>query len=298
MSQREQTIIVREKKIVAAPETACLVQIYGSELGKRFPFTGELTAGRDESNTIVLLAPSASRHHARFYRHEEAYYVTDLGSTNGIYVNDTLIAEDAPLRNGDLIKLGGAILKFIAGGNVEALYHEEIHRMAIIDGLTGIHNRRYFFDFLDREMARCVRYGNVLSLALLDVDHFKILNDTFGHVAGDHVLEGIAQIAKQRTRREALLARYGGEEFALVLPEIELPRAELFCEKVRKLIEDEIFLFGGKEIRTTVSIGIAAMGERRRRGDFIEAADEQLYRAKKMGRNRVVTELADNEPTA
>jgi len=270
------------------PEDACVVQIYGGDLGKRYSITGELTVGRDATNSIVLDMDNVSRRHARFFIEEDVGYVEDLGSTNGTFINDQDIQSRQQLRNGDLIKVGGAIFKFISGGNVEGLYHEEIYRMTIIDGLTQVHNKRYFMDFLEREMARCARYGGALALALFDIDHFKTLNDTYGHLAGDHVLHRMAQLVAKRVRREELFARYGGEEFALVLPETSLDRAKHLGEEIRALVEEETFLFDGEEIRTTLSMGIATMVGEIEPLEFIKLADEALYEAKGSGRNRVV----------
>jgi diguanylate cyclase (GGDEF)-like protein len=270
------------------PAEACVVQIYGGDLGRRYTLTHELTVGRDQANAIVLDMDNVSRRHARFLQIDDASYVEDLGSTNGTFINDADISGQTQLKNGDLIKVGGAIFKFISGGNVEGLYHEEIYRMTIIDGLTQIHNKRYFADFLEREMARCSRYERHLALAMLDVDHFKQLNDTYGHLAGDHVLRKMAQAISRRIRREELFARYGGEEFALVLPETDIERALVVGEDIRQLVEDQVFVFDEEEIRATLSVGIAPMHGEREPHEFIKHADEALYCAKHGGRNRVV----------
>src|SRR5205807_9490382 len=181
------------------------------------------------------------RHHARLFVREQSHYVEDLGSTNGTFVNEAEISEPAPLRNGDLVRCGGAVFKFIEGGNVEALYHEEIYRLTITDGLTHVANKRHFLDFLDREIARAVRHGRPLSLVLFDVDHFKRVNDEYGHLAGDRVLQGIATVVGRQVRRDELLARYGGEEFAVVLPETSADAAAQFCERIRGEVERETF---------------------------------------------------------
>src|SRR6185312_5800506 len=173
---------------------------------------------------------------------------SDLGSTNGTYLNDQEILHETPLRNGDLIKVGGSIFKFLYGGNVEQLYYEEIYRMAIIDGLTQVYNKRYLLEFLEREMARCHRYARALSLIMFDIDHFKNINDSNGHLAGDYVLRELAGLVRQRIRKEECFARYGGEEFSVVMPEAGPENARRFSEKVRKLIEDHAFTFEGKDI--------------------------------------------------
>jgi diguanylate cyclase (GGDEF)-like protein len=214
--------------------------------------------------------------------------VVDLGSTNGTYVNDSEIHGETPLRNGDLIKVGGVVFKFISGGNIEGRYHEEIYRMTIIDGLTQIHNKRYFTDFLDREIARCARYGRALSLILFDLDHFKGINDRHGHLAGDFVLKKVAGRVSQQIRREELFARYGGEEFAVVLPESDLEKASIFAEKIRCLVEGMTFRFDGCEITATISAGVTTATGPTDLLEFIKVADERLYEAKRRGRNRVV----------
>src|SRR5262249_43190695 len=144
--------------------------------------------------------------------------VADLGSTNGTFLNDALVAR-APLKDGDYLRVGNCIYRFLAGGNVEADYHEEIYRLTITDGLTQTHNKRYLLEFLDRELARSQRHTRPLSLVLFDIDRFKAINDELGHLAGDHVLRELAACVKAAVRREELFARYGGEEFAVVLPE-------------------------------------------------------------------------------
>jgi diguanylate cyclase (GGDEF)-like protein len=287
MSLRDTIVIRNKSKDDSKRGESCLVQIHGGELGKRYTIRAETSAGRDDTNIIFLDHDTVSRQHARFSYRDRNCYVVDLGSTNGTYVNDIRADNETPLSNGDLVKLGGVVFKFFSGDNVEAMYHDELYRMAILDGLTDVHNKRYFLDFLEREMARCLRYGGELSLALIDIDHFKQVNDTFGHPAGDFVLEQIARLIEQRMRREALLARYGGEEYALVLPEINIANARLFCERLRVQIEKHVFLFDGKKIKTTVSIGIAFLDGPMRSAYFIKAADKQLYLAKKRGRNRV-----------
>ncbi len=285
-----------EKTIVIVPggkaadckqQSACLVQIYGNDLGKRFPISDEVTIGRSEDCTIVVSVPNVSRRHARVFVDGERWWIEDLGSTNGTQVNDVEIDRPRPLSNGDLVTTGGLVFKFIVGGNVEALYHEEIYRLTILDGLTGVHNKRFFLEFLEREVARALRHARPLTLVMLDLDHFKEINDTFGHLAGDAVLKRVAQAIGGRVRRDELLARYGGEEFAVVLPETDLEGALTFAEKVRSEVERAKFSFDGQDIRVTVSVGVSIL----RSGDdseaLIGAADAELYRAKRDGRNRV-----------
>ncbi len=273
----------------ATPSTtsACVVQIYGGELGKRYPIADEVTIGRGDLNTIVLDLPNVSRNHARIFVDRGACYVEDLGSTNGTTVNEREVETREALANGDLVTTGGAVFKFIAGGNIEALYHEEIYRLTILDGLTAVHNKRYLFEFLERELARASRYGRLLAVAMIDFDHFKVLNDTYGHLAGDHVLKRVAQLMEGQIRREELLARYGGEEFVIVLPETDGAGAAMFCERMRSLVESHQYEFDGHAIPVTVSIGVAALRDGLDVTRLLALADAALYRAKHDGRNRV-----------
>src|SRR5436190_9715761 len=156
---------------------ACLILIYGSsDLGKRFELSRNTTIGRDTQNDICIDMSFVSRQHARVTHREQLWFIEDLGSRNGTQINGHPIEGVTRLDNGDQIKIGGAIFKYIAGGNVEALFHEEIYRMTIFDGLTKVHNKRYLLDFLEREIARARRYSSPLSMAMLDIDHFKSLN--------------------------------------------------------------------------------------------------------------------------
>jgi two-component system, cell cycle response regulator len=267
---------------------ASLVVIYGGELGRRFPLDAELTIGRSFNNSIVIDADSVSRRHARFVPLEEGFIVEDLGSTNGTLVNGERVDRRRELAHGDLIQIGGVVLRFISGGDVEAMYHEEIYRLTIVDGLTQVHNRRYFDDFLEREVARCSRSHGALSLVLFDIDHFKSINDSLGHLFGDKLLRTVASLVEGRVRREQLFARYGGDEFALILPDVEIDDALAFAERVRELVERTTVEDRGRTGKATLSMGVAALAGDMSVQDLIKAADQALYAAKEAGRNRVV----------
>jgi diguanylate cyclase (GGDEF)-like protein len=215
--------------------------------------------------------------------------VEDLGSTNGTFVNEERINRQA-LRDGDQIRFGDAIFKFLIGSNVEAAYHEEIYRMTIVDGLTGVHNKRYFLDFLDREVASAHRHQHPLSLVMMDLDHFKSINDERGHLAGDAVLKEMTARVKHRIRREDLFARYGGEEFSAVLTVTPLDGAIRFAEHVRRLIGERPFEFDGQEFRVTLSLGVATVYNDATVDvlSLIKQADDNLYEAKRSGRDRII----------
>ncbi len=275
---------------IQAPKRAFLVLIYppGPQLGRRYELTkAETLIGRGVDADIVAERESVSRRHARIVRRGNVYVVEDLNSTNGTYLNDVAITHGV-LRDGDYLKVGNVIYKFLSGGNVEAAYHEEIYRLTIVDGLTGAANKRFFEEFLERELARCARTGRPLSLVMFDIDHFKDINDTYGHLTGDFILKELCRRVSASVRRDELLARYGGEEFCVVLPEADRKGAVEFAERIRRLVASEPFVFEGVSIRVTISLGVATVqGEDIGLAAFVQRADEKLYEAKRAGRNRV-----------
>jgi diguanylate cyclase (GGDEF)-like protein len=273
---------------------ACLVHIYptGPWMGLRHVLTDRpLIVGRGEDCDIRVLDTSVSRRHARIEKIGGDFYVLDMQSTNGTYVNDkqSLPGDPIPMQDGDYLRVGNCIFRYLASGNVEADYHEEIYRLTIVDALTQIANVRYFNEFLEREVLRTVRHARPLSLALFDIDRFKAINDQFGHLGGDFTLRELAARIKRVVRREDLFARYGGEEFALVLIETGLAEALPVAERIRKLVEDQPFRFENKPFHLTISLGVAECpldGTATAR-DLMRQADEKLYEAKRAGRNKV-----------
>jgi len=291
LSRKSKTVVTVISKITDRPaaDQAALVVIYGLDLGKKFNLVKPtIIIGRSSKSDIQVDQESVSRSHAKIVLSGKALVLKDLGSTNGTYVNDELV-DEMHLRDGDLIKIGRTIFKFLSGGNIENSYHEEIYRLTTVDGLTQVYNKRYFMENLERELSRCQRYGRDLSLIIFDIDHFKQINDSYGHLAGDAVLKQLAELVKANIRREDFLARYGGEEFAIILPEIDHPSAMVMAEKVRHLVEEEKFKFEKITIPVTVSLGVTthegSIGEAL---DFIKEADQNMYEAKRAGRNKVV----------
>ncbi len=267
---------------------ACFVVLAGMEIARKYDLDqAEVIIGRSQKATIQVDQESVSRSHARVRVAPDEVTIRDMGSTNGTWVNDNRVEEHV-LRDGDLVKIGRTIFKYLSGTNVEALYHEEIYRLTTVDGLTQVFNKRYLLDTLVREISRARRYRRELTLVLFDIDHFKEINDTFGHLAGDYVLKALADEVRTKIRREDVLARFGGEEFAVILPEVSLSGAVDFSEKIRRLIEKSVFSFEGEDIPVRASFGVASLddgvGEHE---DLIRLADERLYKAKQSGRNRV-----------
>jgi diguanylate cyclase (GGDEF)-like protein len=270
------------------PGEACIIVIYGPELGKRIQLgTAPFTVGRSAKSDLFLDQESISRNHARITFDGTQYWVQDLKSTNGTFVNDDAV-QDRCLRDGDQVRVGRSILKFMTGENIEVHYHEEIYRLMTVDGLTQVFNRRYFNEALEREFNRSKRYDRALCLIAFDIDHFKRVNDTHGHLAGDNLLRQLAAAVKPRLRREDIFARTGGEEFGILVPEIPLDGARITAEKVRRIVEATPLKVDQQLVPVTVSLGCAMLAaEDATPEELYKRADERLYEAKQGGRNRV-----------
>jgi two-component system, cell cycle response regulator len=272
---------------------ACLIHIYPMESSTRIRHVlgrGPLVLGRDEDCQITVNDHSVSRHHVRLDLEIDGFLATDLESTNGTFVNDTP-ARGTPLKDGDYLRVGNCLFRFLAGGNVECDYHEELYKLATLDGLTGLHNKRSLTDYLDRELARSARFDRPLALIMLDIDHFKSINDRLGHLAGDLTLRQLAKCLRSEVHLDDLLARYGGEEFAAVLTENDHRQAAELAERLRQAAERHEFVFEGRRYEVTLSLGVASTQEDKTLSplELIRRADQRLYQAKRGGRNRVVS---------
>lgn len=276
----------------AAGARACLVQVYppGPGLGAVHRLGARaIVIGRDPGCDLWLNDPAVSRRHARVFPAGDNFSVSDLASTNGTQVNGRAVSSAQKLRSGDDVRVGEAILRFLEGGDVDARCYEELYRLTVTDGLTGLHNKRYLMESLERETGRLRRYGRPVSLLLVDADHFKEVNDRLGHLGGDATLQRLARLLEACVRGEDLVARFGGEEFAVVLPETGHEGAMQAAERLRRHVESWEFSYQDTAYRVTVSVGVAsAVGSDAPSPEaLVAAADEKLYEAKGSGRNRV-----------
>jgi diguanylate cyclase (GGDEF)-like protein len=269
----------------------CLVEIYGARLGRRLVLEHSPTLiGRGIDADVPIGSDAVSRRHAMIEHRDSGWVVVDLDSTNGTWVNDQPVTE-ALLASGDNIQVGDTIFKYLAGNQLEALYFEEIYRMMVFDGLTGVHNRRALLEFLDREVSRARRHGRNLSVIFVDLDNFKEINDTYGHLAGDLVLKQVARAFQDRIRREELVGRYGGDEFVVVIPESRVEEVERFAEIIKERIDSQTIEFDRQRIHATVSVGVAGLtADIERPEDLLARADKRLFEAKRAGKNRVVVD--------
>ncbi len=275
-------------------DRAVLSQTAGLEAGRICSVEGPYVSfGRSDECTHMFDEASLSRVHARIIPQAGRYFVEDAGSRNGVYVNELKVTR-AELRDGDRVRLGSAItLRFQLVDAKEEAALAKVYESSVRDGLTGAFNRKYLDDRLLAEVAFAVRHKSALSIVLLDLDHFKKVNDTYGHPAGDEVLKETAGLLRAALRTEDILARYGGEEFVIVARNVELRKAVLLGERVRAIVERTPVRFEGHVIPCTISAGVASLeccGDKRDGATLIALADERLYKAKEGGRNWVVGE--------
>jgi diguanylate cyclase (GGDEF)-like protein len=292
-SQEENTAVTDVTK--AMPRVfanECLVVIYqrGGVAGRCFRFEKTpIRIGRAPDNEIVLDDDDGvSRWHVRLERRGDGLMLMDLGSTNGTLLNDNELVGVAELQNGDRFKVGATIFKYLQGTDIEAALHEQIYANTITDNLTQLFNKRHFEDELAREFSRSRRHDRPLGLMVIDIDHFKRVNDTYGHHLGDIALKAVADAIRSALRSGDIVARFGGEEIAVLLPETDLRRSVAAAEKVREAVAAHVIRFRNTQLQVTVSIGCAEFSETdtdARR--FFERCDRKVYVAKDAGRNCV-----------
>jgi diguanylate cyclase (GGDEF)-like protein len=277
----------------AKEQDACLIIIRGTPQGHRFFLTNnEMTIGRDPSAEISISDQSVSRKHAKVTKEGNKVRLTDLGSSNGTDVNGKRLAtgDSVILAKEDMIKLGNSIFKFLPAGELEIIFYGNLGSAAHTDPLTKIYNKGYLLEALEAEFKRHKALHNDLSLVFFDLDHFKKVNDTYGHDAGDYVLrEFCALIRSLHARPKDVFARYGGEEFVLILSNTNANTAAELAEKIRNSVETHAFIYEGKRLAVTTSLGVAELrADIESAQTLLKSADKALYQAKQSGRNRVV----------
>lgn len=272
-----------------------LVELAGRSIGRQYFLTGEpCTIGRGTDIELTVTDARASRRHAVIEPvpgtvGQVHYVIRDLESRNGTYVNGQRITT-APLNDGDKIQIGYCIFKYALKDTVELAFEDKIYKLATTDPLTGLHTRDYFFKEFAQLVNHCDRYGRPMSVVMIDLDDFKSVNDTHGHIAGDRVLEAVGKLLLEVLRNEDVAGRYGGEEFIALMPETAADAAQFPAERFGKLLaRHTIAIPNGPKLHVTASIGIAGFPEHGKTMDvLVEAADKALYAAKKAGKNCVV----------
>jgi len=262
-------------------------------LGQRIaiPVNTSVVIGRHPDCNFQINDDSVSRRHAEVANDGNGNFtVKDLGSTNGTHVNDAPIRRLRSLANGDRLRIGTVLLKFLTGNDIEAAYHDDVYKLTISDALTETYNKRYLLDFLDREIEKARRAQRSMCFVMIDIDKFKMLNDTYGHLVGDLVLREVARRIASTVRKGEVFARYGGEEFAVVLPETPIGGAIEFAERARSTVCASPFEAEGNRMPVTISLGVMEYTTPfpdLKPEDLISRADAKLYEAKDAGRNCV-----------
>ena len=290
----EQTVIRRRQPIegwASAEVNAYLIVLSGRSVGKMFKVpVGQVDLGRSLEADVRLEDEGVSRIHASMHRRDDGtVMLDDRGSTNGTYVNGTRVNQ-MELSDGDRIQVGSVtILKFSYQDSLEEQFQQQLYESATRDPLTQAYNKRFFTEQMEKDFLHAERHKLNLSLVSMDVDHFKMINDTHGHPAGDHVLQRLAAAVMGSLRAEDAFCRVGGEEFGIIMRDCDPAEAMVLADRLRALIEATRFVYGGKEIPVTMSLGVATFdGARHKTGlQLIEEADRHLYQAKRSGRNRV-----------
>jgi len=266
-----------------------LVLLFGGNVGQVFTLSRDapVTIGRDSGCAIQIPERSVSRLHVTITPRGGQFTLRD-NSRNGTFINNERVAGTRTLENDDWIKIGrNTLLKFVDGADPEADYVMTMYNAAMTDPLTGVFNRRYLEEQLLKEASFAKRHDTPLSVAMLDLDNFKEVNDILGHQAGDAVLTEFAALVKRSIRTEDTMGRYGGEEF-LVICRTDVRGALAEAERIRASTEAFLFLTETDQIRRTVSIGVAGFDTRRQTvEELLARADQAMYRAKSLGRNRV-----------
>jgi diguanylate cyclase (GGDEF)-like protein len=265
--------------------------ILGAYVGAAFALGSlAMLIGRNPRAHVPLEDDQASRNHARILRRGQKYEIEDMGSTNGTFVAGNRVVGRVELADGARVQIGHTLLRFALLDDIEWDASKRVYEASVRDGLTGAFNRRYFEERLVGEFAFAARHGAPLCVLLADIDHFKRINDRWGHPAGDHVLRQIGAALRTMLRAEDIIARYGGEEFAVLARGIDVAGARVLAERMRSLVERTKIEWEGEPIKVTLSVGYAhnhsgpAIADPQR---LVNDADKALYAAKRTGRNRI-----------
>lgn len=292
----DRTAIVSLQELKAARKQAkdrhLLVRVRGAELGRVTLLSPErVRVGRSQDSELWLSDDGVSRRHASMYRQGSSYILKDEGSANGTFVGGVKI-DSHELRDGDVIQFGPtAVFRYTLSDESQEALLRQLYDASVTDALTGAHNREHFDTQLRAELSYARRHNTDVSLVIFDADHFKKVNDTYGHQVGDAVLMQIANVVRSTVRSEDVFARYGGEEFALVLRGIDIEGCGAVADRLRERIAALKIQTDRGLLSVTVSAGCTSLNttaEKTPEG-MIAVADKRLYAAKHAGRNRVMT---------
>ena len=292
----DQTAIVSLKELRVSRRQSkdrhLLVRVRGAELGRVTLLSPErMRVGRSQDCELWLSDDGVSRKHASLIREGNHYVVEDEGSANGTFIGGVKITRHE-LHDGDVIQFGPqAVFRYSLSDESQEALLRQLYDASVTDALTGAHNREHFDTQLRAELSYARRHNTDVSLVIFDADHFKKVNDNYGHQVGDAVLIQIAKVVRGTVRGEDVFARYGGEEFALVLRGIDIDGCGAVAERLRERIAALKIQTERGVLSVTVSAGCSSLStcEDKTPEGLIASADRRLYGAKHAGRNRVVT---------
>ena len=278
-------------------ESFCLVIMSGPDKGavRNLPL-GQSTLGRSERTDLPVTGKGISRVHATLEVAEDgAVYLRDNSSTNGVFVQGVRV-QNSRIHPGDVFGLGPELkirLESTDGGLHELI--KEMYRSSKIDALTNLLNRRAFEERMDEEFSVTRRHGLSSCLAILDIDHFKSVNDNYGHDIGDEVLRVVSGILKEKVRTGDLVGRWGGEEFVVYVRQSDLEGAKVLLDRLRMIVsETAVPIAADQTLKVTFSAGLVSLADCNDWRSALTRADEGLYKSKEAGRNRVTEVRSEN----
>jgi two-component system, cell cycle response regulator len=285
---------VRDSQVAPdKPRRGAITMLRGHEPGRMFLLEDTAVVGRDKNAEVHIDDKGLSRSHARITLRGTHYMIEDLDSRNGTYVDGDRVREAVELHDGArIIMSANVVFRFNLVDEIEERVTKQLFEASTRDGLTGLYNRRYLDERLAAEVSFAHRHKHLLGFLLFDIDHFKKVNDTHGHLVGDAVLQTVGGRLVGLVRAEDVVARYGGEELAVLVRGVSVEGLTVLAERLRRAVSELLVVFDGGAVRVTVSVGVATLQEcdEHATGDLLIAlADERLYRAKSEGRNRVVS---------
>ena len=269
-----------------------LIIVDGDNAGKIYPLDKKaITIGRSDEFDIQLADSSCSREQAIIeFNDNNKPVLKDLDSTNGTFVNGAKITE-INIEDGDKILLGfSSVFMFAIQDSLESKFQMNLYESSITDHLTGAFNQKYFLDTLSKAFSYSLRHHTSLGLLMLDIDFFKKINDTYGHIVGDIVLKEFVKRIKNNLRNEDILCRYGGDEFAVIVRDFKYGFVKIAADRIRLFFDGRSINCKDHKINISVSIGAATIDYENiaTSEDMIELADANLYKAKQSGGNCIV----------
>jgi len=287
----DETIISSIDNLKADDDTEpYLIIIAGTNIGKLYDLNAdELVAGRSPDCDLWIEDNTISRKHFKIKRERHDYHIYDLDSTNGTFINNKRI-KSIKLKAGDKIQISkDTIIQFDYFDENRKISEKKRYELGVRDPVTNTYNKSYFLQRISEEFSFCLRQNLPLSILMFDIDFFKLINDKYGHLAGDKVLQDICKEVAQMIRNDDVFCRYGGEEFVIIMRNTDCQAAVNLAERIRRKIEQTKIQYEEQDIKVTISIGVSTLKNRNFKefASLISDCDKYLYQSKGNGRNRV-----------